>query len=300
MPNITMTEADYKEFLEYQNHKQEFLNFKNKKGSASTISSRIDPDSSLYHNAISEISCGFSPASFDTLKNKIVLLSYPKGSDISLSTASSRCLGYLVDGAVKTTINNKFINFTTPQNWLGTVTLSEALVKKDDKDSCELIRNYNTKLKMTAQTDVILAAIELDESVILQLKTDPVFKNTLLSDLISIIKANDALQYLLMHGHKVSLMAAYLVWKIENENNEFTMWSPVPTELAEYLNFSLSDVRRAIEQLIKDKILIPGENFKRNTKKRYYYFSDNAKERLLDEAKLAPHQIKDLSRIFYK
>ena len=298
--NVTLTEEDYKDFLEYQNHKQEFLNFKKKQESNSTKASRINPDSDFYHKAISELSCGFSPASFDILKNKIAIWSYPKESEIKLSTRRSRCLGYLVDGVIKTTINSKFLNFTTPQNWLGTVILSEALIQQDDNDSYEFIRNYHTELKMKAQTDVILATIELDESMLLQLKTDAVFKDTLLSDLISIIKANNAFQYLLMHGTKVSLMAAYLAWKIETENNKLTIWSPVPTELAECLDFSLSDVRRAIERLIAKNILIPGEDFKWNTKKRYYYFSKDAKEQLLDAAELAPHQVKYLSRIFYK
>lgn len=296
MPNIEMTEEDYKEFLEYQNHKQEFLKYKNKSASMTRLC--IDSDSPIYHEAMSEISSGFSPATFDILKNKIVLLSYPKGSKIALSTASTRYLGYLVDGVVKTTIDGDFLNFTTPKNWLGTVILSEGLIQKDDKDSCEIVKNSNTSLEMKAQTDVILAMLELDSSVILQLKTDLVFKNTLLSDLISIIKANDALQYILMHGHKVSLMAAYLAWKMENEN--LKIWSPVPTELAEYLDFSLSDVRRAIETLIQRKILIPGKNFERNAKKRFYYLSEDAKGELLKEAKLTQHQIKDLSRIFYK
>lgn len=296
--NVTLTEEDYKDFLEYQNHKQEFLNFKKKQESTLTKVSHINPDSDFYHKTISELSCGFSPASFDILKNKIVLLSYPKGSKIALSTASSRYLGYLVDGVVKTTIDGDFLNFTTPKNWLGTVILSEGLIQKDDKDSCEIVKNFKTSLEMKAQTDVVLAMLELDSSAILQLKTDPVFKNTLLSDLISIIKAHDALQYILMHGHKVSLMAAYLAWKIENEN--LTIWSPVPTELAEYLDFSLSDVRRAIETLIQRKILIPGKNFERNAKKRFYYLSEDAKGELLKEAKLTQYQIKNLSRIFYK
>lgn len=286
LKHVTMTTEEYAEYCRFLKEKENVL-----------TRSHIKPNcSDITNKALSEISQGFSSASFEFLKDKISFWKYPKGSKVDLSTESSRCLGYLVKGIIKTTVNSEFLNFTTPKNWLGTLVVSQALIS-DDNDSWMMIKNYSTKTQMFAQTDTILATIELDKSTLLQLKKDHIFKNTLLSDLISIIRANDSLQFLLMHRNKVSLMASYLLWKLEKEG--LRIWKPIPTELSERLNFSLSDTRRSIDKLLSSGAIIAGKEFDRNTKKRFYYFSDNAKEKLLGISGLDQQQIKDLSRILF-
>ena len=246
-----------------------------------------------YEDSITEISHSFSEESFRLLKDKIILWKYPKGTLIRLSNH----LGYLIKGVIKSNLNSKFLNYTTPGNWIGTLKISQALISNEPESWDNILENYHSNIQMIAQTDIIIAMIELDSNTVNKLKEDHIFKNALLKDLTSIIKANDSLQYLLMHRTKSSIMASYLLWKLEKESLE--VWRPIPTELSERLNFSLSDTRRSINKLIEEGAIIEGENFAPNAKKKYYLFADNAKEILLKESGLDQHQINDLARILF-
>jgi hypothetical protein len=281
LKNVTMTPEEYELYCQFLEQRKE-------------PKTAVRPSIvSGYEDSITEISHSFSEESFRLLKDKIILWKYPKGTLIRLSNH----LGYLIKGVIKSNLNSKFLNYTTPGNWIGTLKISQALISNEPESWDNILENYHSNIQMIAQTDIIIAMIELDSNTVNKLKEDHIFKNALLKDLTSIIKANDSLQYLLMHRTKSSIMASYLLWKLEKESLE--VWRPIPTELSERLNFSLSDTRRSINKLIEEGAIIEGENFAPNAKKKYYLFADNAKEILLKESGLDQHQINDLARILF-
>lgn len=281
LKNVTMTPEEYELYCQFLEQRKE-------------PKTAVRPSIvSGYEDSITEISHSFSEESFRLLKDKIILWKYPKGTLIRLSNH----LGYLIKGVIKSNLNSKFLNYTTPGNWIGTLKISQALISNEPESWDNILENYHSNIQMIAQTDIIIAMIELDSNTVNKLKEDHIFKNALLKDLTSIIKANDSLQYLLMHRTKSSIMASYLLWKLEKESLE--VWRPIPTELSERLNFSLSDTRRSINKLLEEGAIIEGENFAPNAKKKYYLFADNAKEILLKESGLDQHQINDLARILF-
>lgn len=281
LKNVTMTPEEYELYCQFLEQRKE-------------PKTAVRPSIvSGYEDSITEISHSFSEESFRLLKDKIILWKYPKGTLIRLSNH----LGYLIKGVIKSNLNSKFLNYTTPGNWIGTLKISQALISNEPESWDNILENYHSNIQMIAQTDIIIAMIELDSNTVNKLKEDHIFNNALLKDLTSIIKANDSLQYLLMHRTKSSIMASYLLWKLEKESLE--VWRPIPTELSERLNFSLSDTRRSINKLLEEGAIIEGENFAPNAKKKYYLFADNAKEILLKESGLDQHQINDLARILF-
>ena len=280
LKSVTMTPEEYELYCQFLKQKKE----PKTAGRSSIVSG--------YEDSITEISHSFSEESFRLLKDKITLWKYPKGTLIHLSNN----LGYLIKGVIKINFNFEFLNYTTSGNWIGTLKISQALIS-NEPESWYNIEKYHGNVQMIAQTDIVLAMIELDSNTVNKLKEDHIFKNMLLKDLTSIIKANDSLQYLLMHRTKASIMASYLLWKLEKESLE--VWRPIPTELSERLNFSLSDTRRSINKLLECGAIIEGENFAPNAKKKYYLFADNAKEILLELSGLNQHQIDNLARILF-
>lgn len=281
MKNVTMTAEEYELYCQFL--KQHKLNKKDP--------IKLEPEN---QEIITEIAKCFDDETFKKLN--LTFWKYPKGTIFKLSGN----IGYLVNGIIKTEFNSNFLSYVTSKNWVGTLKISSVL--GNNRSWMDESRSYKSNVQLVAHTDIILAMIDLDPDIVDTLKNDHTFKNTLLRDLVSIIRANDSLNFLIMHKQKVSIMATYILWLLQKEElsvQKVYKWKPVPTELSARLNFSLSDTRRSIDKLVKLGAITEGEDFAPNTKKKYYLLDKDSKKRLLEISGLQEHQIQDLARILF-
>lgn len=281
MKNVTMTAEEYELYCQFL--KQHELSKENP-----TQIKHVKQE------VISEIAKCFDDETFKKLN--LTFWKYPKGTVFKLSGN----IGYLVNGIIKTEFNSNFLSYVTSKNWVGTLKISSAL--GNNRSWQDESNSYKSNVQLVAHTDIILAMIDLDSDIVNILKNDHTFKNTLLRDLVSIIRANDSLNFLIMHKQKVSIMATYILWLLQKEElsvQKVYKWKPVPTELSARLNFSLSDTRRSIDKLVKLGAITEGEDFAPNTKKKYYLLDKDSKKRLLEISGLQEHQIQDLARILF-
>lgn len=284
MKNVTMTAEEYELYCQFL--KQHNLSKEN------PIQIKIKD---VKKEVISEIAKCFDDETFKNLN--LTFWKYPKGTVFKLSGN----IGYLVNGIIKTEFNSNFLSYVTSKNWVGTLKISSAL--GNNRSWLDESSSYKSNVQLVAHTDIILAMIDLNSEIVDTLKKDHTFKNTLLRDLVSIIRANDSLNFLIMHKQKVSIMATYILWlllqKKESSVQEIYKWKPVPTELSARLNFSLSDTRRSIDKLVKLGAITEGEDFAPNAKKKYYLLDKDSEKRLLEISGLQEHQIYDLARILF-
>lgn len=276
MINVKMTQEEYEFYCKMKEQKTGKI---------------IINDKKMLNECLDEIKECFEEESFSKIAPRAHLLKYKKNAEFHIHNRIS----YIFKGVVKNTFNSELLSYSTEKNWIGTIKISNVLTGGKSLQETEIIQ---TNVRMTAQTELLVLSIELDDELVDLLRKDHRFKDTLLMDLRSIILANNSWDYLLMHGNKESVLSAYLLW-LRYKKPDLVIWKPAPKELSEQLNFSPMDLRRNINKLIEAGAITNCKELKDNAKKKYYELNKNTIAILEERSGLKYEQIKNLSRIFF-
>lgn len=274
--NVAMTEEDYLLF-------QKFLETRKKNNTSDKVE-RIE-------NNLSIIEPFFTKETLGQLR--ISSWRYPKDTVIPLTDK----MFYIQKGTVRREFNNEFMGYVSAGNWIGTMKVSRAIANNNSQSSWQTTKeSYISTGLLTTNEECILISVELDQDEINMFHNDFKVISFLMNDLTSIILANDVYAYLLKYKTKVSILAAYLWWEMEEKLIE-DYWEPAPTNIGAILNFTLTEVRRNTDKLVELKIICPIEDV--NNKRKCYRIECDAKDELLKLSGLSVGQIKALSRCLF-